>query len=135
MSKANDLVTEVVAQLVADIEAGAAGLWEMPWQRLGGDRLTPTNAVTAKAYIRREPLGTGPHRLGPRPRRWHLGHLPPMAQHQRPGHHGLPGPGRGAAPGRARPHRIHPPVTPGPPPKWDRYEIEAWAEEHGLWPG
>lgn len=32
-------------------------------------------------------------------------------------------------------NRIHPPVAPGPPPKWDRYEIEAWAEEHGLWPG
>jgi len=30
---------------------------------------------------------------------------------------------------------LHPPVTmKGETPKWDRYEIEAWAEEVGVWP-
>lgn len=30
--------------------------------------------------------------------------------------------------------RIHPPVLRGPPPQWDREEIEAWARRTGYWP-
>ncbi len=51
MSKSDELMVSVVAELVAMIENGGTGdSWAMPWNRLGGDLLSPTNARTHKPY-------------------------------------------------------------------------------------
>ena len=39
---ANDLFTTITAQLIDDIETGAAGTWRMPWHHLA-DAGTPTS--------------------------------------------------------------------------------------------
>lgn len=48
--KTNELLARTVTQLVSEIEAGASGPWQMPWQRLSADILNPTNAATGHRY-------------------------------------------------------------------------------------
>lgn len=49
MDRTSDILSTTVEHLIAAIEAGASDL-AMPWTRLGGDILSPTNAATGDQY-------------------------------------------------------------------------------------
>ncbi len=49
-NEATEAMGAVVDQLVDLIEQGSAGPWVMPWQKIGADLWTPTNARTGNPY-------------------------------------------------------------------------------------